>query len=242
VTEYIMQMSLGPTYGACVAAGHRRDHHLRAADRQRAHALCRHRGAARAAGRDDAAEVAPGLQERLERERHRGGRGATVAVEDCRFSARVVACHFARVHAGGRGLARGRQIDRDHAQAQPVEALAQEEQLAAFGVEGAGDVRGAKRCSRRPGSRTPAVPGSQAARRALRWVRSPGAVRAMSAAGELVPPAFQRVKPRTVLGAMSASVGAPSPWARRTVSTWTVAGASRSVDGVDSSRASSAPP
>ena len=45
--------------GPRVAAGHGRDHHLGHADRQRAHRLRRQRGAARAAGRDDAAEVAP---------------------------------------------------------------------------------------------------------------------------------------------------------------------------------------
>ena len=45
----------------------------------------------------------------------------------------------------------------------------------------------------------------------------------MSATGAAVPPAFQRLKPRTVRGARSSSGGAPSPWARRTVSTCTVA-------------------
>jgi hypothetical protein len=33
----------------------------------------------------------------------------------------------------------------------------------------------------------------------------------MSATGAAVPPAFQRLKPRTVRGAMSSSVGVPSP-------------------------------
>ena len=41
----------------------------------------------------------------------------------------------------------------------------------------------------------------------------------MSATGAAVPPAFQRLKPRTVRGATSSSEGAPSPWARRTVNT-----------------------
>ena len=57
-----------------------------------------------------------------------------------------------------------------------------------------------------------------------------GISRTMSATGAAVPPAFQRVKPRTVPGARSAMVGAPSPWARRTVNTCVgVAAAAASV-------------
>ena len=61
----------------------------------------------------------------------------------------------------------------------------------------------------------------------------------MSATGAAVPPAFQRVKPRTVLGARSASVGAPSPCARRTVST--CVGESAAIGG-GASASSSCPP
>ena len=81
--------------------------------------------------------------EALEGQRHRGDRAAAVAAEHGRLAVRVVARHLARVHAGRRRLARGREVDRDHAQAELFQALAQEEQLAALGVEGAGDVGGA---------------------------------------------------------------------------------------------------
>ena len=57
VTEYIMAMSLTPTNGADVARGERRDHELRHADRQRAHAGGDDRRAAAAADADDAADV-----------------------------------------------------------------------------------------------------------------------------------------------------------------------------------------
>ncbi len=127
--------------GPRVAAGHRRDHHLRAADRQRAHALRRHRRAAGSARADDAAEVAARDDVALERERHRRGRGAAVVAEYRRFALRMVARDLARVHARGRGLARGREIDRDDAQAETIQALAHEEKLAALGVEGADDIR-----------------------------------------------------------------------------------------------------
>jgi hypothetical protein len=56
------------------------------------------------------------------------------------FAARVVARHFARVDAGRRRLPGCREVDGDDAQAELFEALADEQQLAALGVEGAGDV------------------------------------------------------------------------------------------------------
>ncbi len=143
---------------------------------------------------------------------------APVVAEHRRLALRMMARHLARMHAGGRGLAGGRQVDRDHAQAQLLEALAQEGQLAALGVEGARDIGRAFAAgrdrelehARRRG--TPAAAGG-GFRRAARTRRT------MSATGAAVPPAFQRVKPRTVLGARSSSDGAPSPWARRTVKT-----------------------
>jgi hypothetical protein len=52
----------------------------------------------------------------------------------------VVTRHLARVHAGRRRLARRREVDRDDAQAELLEALAQVVQLAALGVERAGHV------------------------------------------------------------------------------------------------------
>ena len=55
-----------PDVGLHVARGHGRDHHLGHADGQRAHRRRGQRGAARAAGGDDAAEVAPRHDEALE--------------------------------------------------------------------------------------------------------------------------------------------------------------------------------
>jgi hypothetical protein len=68
---------------------------------------------------------------------------AAVVAEDGGLALRVVARHFARVHAGRRGLAGGGQVHRDHPQAALLQALLEEEQFAALGVEGAGDVGGA---------------------------------------------------------------------------------------------------
>jgi len=111
--------------------------------RQRTHARRRHRRATRAAGGDDAAEVAAGLDERLERECHRGGGDAAVACEYCCFTVRVVARYLAWMHAGGRGLAGGREVDCHDAHAEPIENLANEEQFAALRVERADHVGGA---------------------------------------------------------------------------------------------------
>ncbi len=130
--------------GPGVAARHGRDHHLGHAHGEGAHALRCQRRAARAAGGDQATEVAPGLDEGFEGERHRRHRIAAVAAEDGRFALRMMARHLARMDACRRGLAGGREIDGDDPQPKPLEALAQEEELAALGVEGAGDIGGAR--------------------------------------------------------------------------------------------------
>ena len=117
--------------------------------------LRRQRGAARAAGRDQAAEVAP----RLRRSARRRAPSRVTALprsplKTARLAVGMVARDLARMDRRGRRLARGREVDRDDAQAELLEALAQEEQLAALGVEGAGDIGGAAARSRRPGSRS----------------------------------------------------------------------------------------
>ncbi len=157
VTEYIMQMSLGADVGPRVAAGHRRDHHLGHADRQRAHAGWWRARCRRAAGR----RCRPPRSLRVATKRAKASAIAVTALprsplKTAAFAVGMVARHLARMHRCGRRLARGREVDGDDAQAELFEALAQEGELAALGVEGAGDVGGARRCSPRPGSRTPA--------------------------------------------------------------------------------------
>ena len=109
---------------------------------------------------------------------------------------RMVARHLARVHAGRRRLARGGQVHRDDAQAQLVEALAQEEQLARLGVEGADHIGGTARAGgdgkieesrgSAPGLAPVPAPARGGGERA-----APS--RGMSVSGATAPPAFQRV-------------------------------------------------
>ena len=73
----------GADVGARVAGGHRRDHQLRDADRQRAHRLRRDRGSAGAAEREDPVQPALLVQapdDLLRAARHRLDGGAAVAV------------------------------------------------------------------------------------------------------------------------------------------------------------------
>ena len=134
-----------PDVGPRVAAGHRRHHDLGHAHRQGPHGRGGECGAARAAGRDQAAQVAPREHVALEGGGHRADGAAAVAAEHARFPLRVVARHLARRHAGGGRLAGGREVHRHHAQAELLQAQPQVVQLAALGVEGAGDVGGAAR-------------------------------------------------------------------------------------------------
>ena len=106
--------------------------------------------------------------ETLERDRHRAHRAAAVVGEHRGFAVGMVARHLARVHAGRRRLARGREVHRDHAQAELLQALAQVEQLAALGVEGAGHVGGAHAAGgdgERPAAARPAWPAARLQRR-----------------------------------------------------------------------------
>src|SRR5689334_19779475 len=91
-----------------------------------AHPAGGERGAARAAGADQPADVAARLHEVRERERHRGHRAAAIAAEDRGLAVGMVTRNLARMHARRRRLARGREVDGDDAQAAALELLAQE--------------------------------------------------------------------------------------------------------------------
>ena len=82
--------------------------------------------------------------------RHLHHRGTAIAGEHGLRAAGVMARHLRRAHAGRGRLARGGQVDRDRAHTQTLEAVADEEQLAALGVEGARDIRRARRPWPRP--------------------------------------------------------------------------------------------
>ena len=190
------------------------------------------RGAARAAGRDDAAEVAA----RRATKRSKASAIAATArprspVNTARSPSGMVARHLARMHAGGRRLARGRQVDRHGAQAELLQAVAQEERargpwcrrcrrhrrraplLAATGNSNTLPL-GARRERGRAALAGRALSRGRRARRAAalatHGVDDVGHRRCGSAA-------FQRVKPRTVRAPGGRSEAAPSPSARRTV-------------------------
>ena len=152
------------------------------ADRQRAHRRRGERGAARAAGGDEAAEVAPRAHEALEGQRHRGDGAAAVAAEHRRFAA---AGGGAPPRAGARWPARAcrevDEVDRDHAQAELLQALAQEEQLARPWCRRCRRRRRRGRCWRRPGSRSTWPAAAAAAAAAASAAARAGAARAMSA-------------------------------------------------------------
>jgi hypothetical protein len=105
--------------------------------------LCRERGAARAAGRDQPADIAAPNEEVLEGHRHRAHRGAAVVGENGALALGMVPRHFARMDHRRRRLARGGEVDRHRAKPELVQAVAKVEELAPLGVEGAADVRGA---------------------------------------------------------------------------------------------------
>ena len=91
----------------------------------------------------DSAQIAPPQEKVLERHGHLAHRRAAVVGKYRPFAFWMISRHFARMDHRRRGLARGGEVDRDRAQPELVEAVAQVEELAALGVEGAGDVGGA---------------------------------------------------------------------------------------------------
>ena len=142
VTEYIMQMSEGPTYGFTSPEATVETMTLGTP-------IGRPRMArvASAVPPEPPAEMRPPRSRRprhelLEGHRHLADRGATVAGEDRALALRVMPRDLSRMDHRGRRLAGGRQIHGDRAQAELVQAVPQEEQLAALGVEGARDVGG----------------------------------------------------------------------------------------------------
>ena len=84
--------------------------------------------------------VAPRGDEALEGLGHRRDRSAAIRGEHGGGAARMMPRHLGGVDRRRRGFAAGAEIDRDRAQAGLLEALLDEGKLAAFGVEGAGDV------------------------------------------------------------------------------------------------------
>src|SRR6185436_12831410 len=94
-------------------------------------------------GGDEAAEVAPPGYETLEGHRHLAHRRAAIAREHGALALRMMPRHLARVDHRGRRLPGGREIHRDRANPKLLQAVAQEVQLSALGVERARDVRGA---------------------------------------------------------------------------------------------------
>ena len=130
--------------GLHVARGHGRDHHLGHADRQARASP----GVASAVPPEPPAEMMPPRSRRVMTKRSKAmaisrHRRAAIAGEHRPLAAGMMPRHLARRHRCRRRRARGREIDRDGAQAQLLQAIAQEAQLAALGVEGAGDVGGA---------------------------------------------------------------------------------------------------
>ena len=142
----------------------------------------------------------------------------------------MVARHLARMHARGRGLARGREVDGDDAQAALFQALADVEELAALGVEGAGDVgrAGAARGDRELEDPRPDASGRPRRRGRLRrralgaaaassGAAGPRAMSATGAGGAAGVPA--REAAHAAGRRIARAPKAPSAWARRTVST-----------------------
>ena len=85
--------------GPYVPAGHGADHDFGHADGQCAHGRCCKGSSARAASRNDAAQVATRAKVVLECLRHRSHGTAAVSTENRRFALRMMARNFARVHA-----------------------------------------------------------------------------------------------------------------------------------------------
>ena len=128
--------------GPYVPAGHGADHDFGHADGQCAHGRCCKGSSARAASRNDAAQVATRAKVVLKCLRHCSHGTAAVSTEHRRFALRMMARNFARVHARRRGPATGRQIHRYNTQTEFFQTLANIEELAALGVKGACNVSG----------------------------------------------------------------------------------------------------
>src|SRR5262249_58981708 len=103
----------------------------------------RQRRAAGTAGGDDAAEIATGDDEALEGLRHGGDGLAAIVRENGRRALRMEARHLGGAHIGRRRLAGRAEIDGDDIETELLQAVADEAELAALGVEGTGDVGGA---------------------------------------------------------------------------------------------------
>ena len=222
--------------GPRVAAGHRRGPSPSAGHRQRTACRWSERRAARNRRREQPAEIAPGLTKRAKAVAIRRHGAAAVAAEEPRPRRRGGGERPRADAPRGRGRPEVERVDVDEAQAQLLERLGRNCSSRALGVEGAGDIGGralvaatgksrtmplltlplAKEtrvggCSHRAGRRDLALP-SLASGSGWRGARDVGDL-SRRAAGR------SSVEARTVRGPTSSRLGAPSPWARRTVRT-----------------------